>query len=58
MKLSHILKAIVIVVIGFIILSIGVVIIPIILGLGAIWIITLMFTMEEEEEEEEEESSK
>jgi hypothetical protein len=50
MQFVDILKATAIVVIGFIILSVGVVVIPIMLGIGAIWIIALIFGMEDEEE--------
>ena len=50
MKFKDIVLATVIVIIGFIILALGAVIIPIMLGIGAIWIIALMFGMEDEED--------
>ena len=49
MSFTDILKATAIVVIGFILFAIGAIAIPIMLGLGGIWIIALMIGMKDEE---------
>jgi len=51
MSFTDILKATAIVVIGFILFAVGAVVIPVVLGLGMIWIIALMIGMKDEEEE-------
>ena len=48
MQFTHILKAAIVVISCFIVFAFGVVIIPIGLGLLAIWVFALMFAEEEE----------
>ena len=53
MQLTHILKAVLVVICCVIVFAFGVVIIPIGLGLLAIWIVALMFSEESEGESNE-----
>lgn len=53
MQFTHILKAAVVVICCFIVFAFGIVIIPIGLGLLAIWIVALMFSEESKGESNE-----
>jgi len=51
MSFTDILKATAIIVLGFILFAIGAMIIPLMIGLGGIWIVALMIGMKDEEED-------